>query len=223
MATNEEIHKIDTAQLLSILNNEEELIIKPRNFADDYDIGGVECGRVVSRVNKTLFDYRIGDKAVSSRLPSIFNRRIVLLNPITKEVVIEFYHKRLPLLFKACYKQEIRCLTGEINGTQSIGSIQKRLVFGKIWYDVYDGVREHIASLALRKSHIRSKIQHRVPEVSIFDTDETKNIGHIYPFSTDLERSEYGNAVAMKIPHNLPVETKAILLIATLMIKSRVN
>ncbi|CAF3932868.1 unnamed protein product [Rotaria magnacalcarata] len=209
MATSEGIHKIDTVQLLSILNNEEELIVKPRNFAHGYDTGGVECGRIVSRVNKTLFDYRIGDKAVLSRLPSIFNRRIVLLNPITKEAVIEFYHKRLPLLFKACYKQD--------------SVFFYRLAFGKVWYDVYDGIREHIASLALRKSHIRSKIQHRVPEVLIFDKDETKDIGHIYPFSTDLERSEYGNAVAMKIPHNLPVETKAILLIATLMIKSRVN
>ncbi|CAF3348174.1 unnamed protein product [Rotaria sp. Silwood1] len=66
--------------------------------------------------------------------------------------------------------------------------------------------------------HLRSKIQHRVPEFDIIDNDETTNIGRVYPFSTDLERTEYGKAVAMKIPHNMKVETKATLLMATLII-----
>ncbi len=50
----------------------------------------------------------------------------------------------------------------------------------------------------LRKNHLRGKIQHRVPEFEIIDNDETTNIGRIYPFSMDLERSEYGQAVALK-------------------------
>ena len=50
----------------------------------------------------------------------------------------------------------------------------------------------------LRKNHLRGKIQHRVPEFEIIDNDETTSIGRIYPFSMDLERSEYGQAVALK-------------------------
>jgi hypothetical protein len=72
------------------------------------------------------------------------------------------------------------------------------VAFAKVWYDIYDDRHEHIASLILRKNHIRGKIQHRVPEFEIIDNDETTNIGRIYPFSTDLERSEYGQAVALK-------------------------
>ncbi len=72
------------------------------------------------------------------------------------------------------------------------------MAFAKVWYDIYDNRREHIASLILRKSNLKSKIQHRVPEFEIIDRDETTNIGRIYPFSTDLERSEYGQAVAVK-------------------------
>jgi hypothetical protein len=72
------------------------------------------------------------------------------------------------------------------------------VAFAKVWYDIYSNTREHIASLILRKSHIKSKIQHRVPEFEIIDRDETTNIGRIYPFSMDLERSEYGQAVAVK-------------------------
>ena len=73
-----------------------------------------------------------------------------------------------------------------------------RLAFAKVWYDIYNQRREHQASLMLRKSHLRGKIQHRVPEFEIIGSDETTNIGKIYPFSTDLERSEYRQAVAVK-------------------------
>lgn len=73
-----------------------------------------------------------------------------------------------------------------------------RLVLGKLWYDVYDNNREQIASLTLHSHHLKDKIQHRSPEFSILDVDEMKEIGHIFPFSTDLEGSEYGNAIAMK-------------------------
>lgn len=72
------------------------------------------------------------------------------------------------------------------------------MAFAKVWYDIYNPRREHLASLILRKSHLKSKIQHRVPEFEILDQDETTNIGRIYPFSTDLGRSEYGQAVAVK-------------------------
>ncbi|CAF0995401.1 unnamed protein product [Rotaria sordida] len=73
----------------------------------------------------------------------------------------------------------------------------------------------------LRKSHLKSKIQHRIPEFEIIDNDETTNIGRIYPFSTDLEHSEYGKAVAVKLPQNMKAETKATLLMATLIVKTR--
>ncbi|CAM4873654.1 unnamed protein product [Rotaria socialis] len=69
--------------------------------------------------------------------------------------------------------------------------------------------------------HLRGKIQHRVPEFEIIDNDETAHIGRIYPFSTDLERSEYGRAVAMKISNTMTVEVKAMLLMATLIVKAR--
>ncbi|CAF0732353.1 unnamed protein product [Adineta steineri] len=95
------------------------------------------------------------------------------------------------------------------------------VAFAKVWYDIYDNRREHVASVILRKSHLRSKIQHRVPEFEIIDSDETTNIGRMYPFSTDLERSEYGQAVAVKIPHDMKVETKATLLMVTLILKTR--
>nr|ACD88977.1 hypothetical protein [Adineta vaga] len=73
-----------------------------------------------------------------------------------------------------------------------------RMAFAKVWYDIYDNRREHVASVILRKSHLRGKIQHRVPEFEIIGNDETTSIGRIYPFSTDLERTEYGQAVAVK-------------------------
>ncbi len=72
------------------------------------------------------------------------------------------------------------------------------MVFGKIWYDVYNNKYEHVISLMLRKSHLLSKIHHRILDFEILDNDEITNIGRIYPFSTDLEQSHYGNAVAIK-------------------------
>jgi hypothetical protein len=72
------------------------------------------------------------------------------------------------------------------------------LVFGKIWYDVYNNKYEHVISLMLRKSHLLSKIHHRILDFEILDNDEITNTGRIYPFSTDLEKSHYGNAVAIK-------------------------
>ncbi|CAF1159481.1 unnamed protein product [Rotaria sordida] len=223
MATNERVTNIDTTKLLSVLNNEEELIIKPFQFRTDHETDAAESGKIVSRVNRTLFNYQIVDQWNSSRINLIFSKRITLLNPITKEVILECYQNRLRLLSKVRFKLDIRCLGTQFNEAQSIGSIRKRLAFGKVWYDVYDNRRVHIVSLALRKNHIRGKIQHRVPAVSILNSDESKNIGHIYPYSSDLEQTDYGNAVAMKIPEDMKVETKAILLISTLVLKSRLN
>lgn len=65
----------DIPAFLAILNNEEELIIKPLQlgkrsgrlecFVDCFqgsasETGAIECGKVVSRLNKSLFDYQIG-------------------------------------------------------------------------------------------------------------------------------------------------------------------
>lgn len=86
----------------------------------------------------------------------------------------------------------------ECNLNSFILFIDYRVAFGKVWYDIYDNRREHAVSLMLRKGHLRSKIQHRVPEFEIIDNDETTKIGRIYPFSTDLERSDYRKAVAVK-------------------------
>lgn len=73
-----------------------------------------------------------------------------------------------------------------------------RLAFGKVWYDLYDRRRERKISLVLRKNHLRGKLQHRVPEFTIIDNDEASQIGRIYLYSTDLQRTEYGQAVAVK-------------------------
>ena len=76
--------------------------------------------------------------------------------------------------------------------------INCRVAFGKVWYDIYDMSHEHIASLVLRKSHLRGKIQRRVPEFDIIDKNETASIGKISLFSTDLEQSEHGQAIVAK-------------------------
>ena len=73
-----------------------------------------------------------------------------------------------------------------------------RLALGKVRYGIYDPKRERVISVVLRKSHLRSKIHHRVLDIDIFERDESKSIGRIYPYSTHLERSEYGPATAMK-------------------------
>ncbi len=74
MATNDAV--MNVAKNLAILSNEEELIIKPfqpgkmisqfklflycfiKGSAND--AGAIECGKIVSRMNKVLFDYQIG-------------------------------------------------------------------------------------------------------------------------------------------------------------------
>jgi hypothetical protein len=72
------------------------------------------------------------------------------------------------------------------------------LAFIRVWYDVYNNKHERVVSIRLRKSYLRSKIQYCVPEFEILDSDAITNIGRIYPYSTDFERSEYGHAVAMR-------------------------
>jgi hypothetical protein len=82
MANSDEV--IDMAKILAILGNEEELIIKPfqpgKNifykiiffFFDIQgaanEIGAIECGKIVSRLNKALFDYQIG-KIIQKMIP----------------------------------------------------------------------------------------------------------------------------------------------------------
>lgn len=77
MATNDEV--VDIGRILATLLNEEELIIKPfqpgKNSIINLktlifiifkgsanEIGAIECGKIVSRLNKILFDYQIGIK-----------------------------------------------------------------------------------------------------------------------------------------------------------------
>ena len=78
-----------------------------------------------------------------------------------------------------------------------------RIAFAKVWYDVFNNKRERMASLMLRKSHLRSRIQHRIREFQILDHDQKTSIGRIYPFSTNLQGTEYRNAVAIKSLINL--------------------
>ena len=73
-----------------------------------------------------------------------------------------------------------------------------RIAFAKVWYNVYNNKRERVASLMLRKSHLRSKIQHRIPEFDILDVDQKTKIGRISPFSTNLQGTGYRTAVAIK-------------------------
>ena len=77
-------------------------------------------------------------------------------------------------------------------------SLLCRFAFAKIWINAYNNKDEHVASLMLRKTDLRGKIHHRILECEIFDNDQLTNIGRIYPFSTDLERSEYRHAAAVK-------------------------
>jgi hypothetical protein len=74
--------------VLAILNNEEELIIKPLQLGKRFDrvecivdcfqcsaneTGAIECGKVVSRLNKSLFDYQIGEM-IDFQCSSLLNR-----------------------------------------------------------------------------------------------------------------------------------------------------
>jgi hypothetical protein len=89
----------------------------------------------------------------------------------------------------------------------------------------------------LRKNHLKSKIQHRIHEFEILDGDKMTNIGRIYPYSMNLERTKYGHAVAMRslfmiiyshfgflcccffiVPKDMKLEIKATLLMATLIL-----
>ena len=123
MTRQEEVY--DIPAFLAILNNEEELIIKPLQLgkgADRFEYfvhcfqgsasetGAIECGKVVSRLNKSLFDYQIGkmidfqtlflirlpisagDKTNASIFNAIFSQRILLTQPGTKRVTSRFSH-----------------------------------------------------------------------------------------------------------------------------------
>lgn len=74
------------------------------------EIGATECGKIVSRLNKVLFDYQIGkinqdnsytfkrnclflgDKANLSIISSIFSRRIIITVPETKQVKFDHFY-----------------------------------------------------------------------------------------------------------------------------------
>nr|ACD88951.1 hypothetical protein [Adineta vaga] len=198
----------NTTKLLSILENEGEILVKP-----------FHAGKIIS--NRTECD-----ETNTSMLDSFRNQKITLFDAETKQVntlLLELYYNRFPLFCKIFPKQYIRCLSTVSNGSQSIGSIQQRLTFGKSCYDVYNSQYEHINTLILRKSYFRSKIQHRISEYEILDRNEIDIIGRIYPFSTDLERSQYGQAVAIKLPQDMNVEIKATLVIAVLILKTRLH
>ncbi|CAF0930277.1 unnamed protein product [Adineta steineri] len=126
MANSNEIN--DMAKILAVLSNEEELIIKPFQSTTANEIGAVECGKIVSRVNKALFDYQIGDKANTSTLNSIFTHRIILAIPGTKQIVLEFYHNRLPLFCQTCCKQDVQCKTTVSDESLVVGSVRQGYV-----------------------------------------------------------------------------------------------
>ncbi len=110
-----------------------------------------------------------------------------------------------------------------------------RLAFAKIWYDIYNIKREHVVSLMLRKSSLRSTIQHRIREFEILDNDKSTTIGRIYPYSMNLEQTIFRHAVAMRslfiilsicyfecyfflVPKDMKIEIKATLLISALIL-----
>ncbi|CAF0804323.1 unnamed protein product [Rotaria sp. Silwood1] len=84
MTTNEEVLNVE--KILTVLSNEDEFIFKPFQPGSANEIGAIECGKIVSRVNKVLFDYQIGDKTNPSILNSVFSQRIILTMPETKQV-----------------------------------------------------------------------------------------------------------------------------------------
>lgn len=73
-----------------------------------------------------------------------------------------------------------------------------RLTFGRTHYDIYNSEHEHHVTLVLRKDLLLGRIQHQTPEFEILKKNSRTRVGHIYPFSTDLERSPYEEAVAIK-------------------------
>ncbi|CAF2362410.1 unnamed protein product [Rotaria sp. Silwood2] len=126
MAVNDGVFNV--AKILALLSNEEEFILKPFQNGFANEIGAIECGKIVSRVNKVLFNYQIGDKTNPSVLNSILSQRIILMMPETKQVVLELYQNRLPLPCQMCTKQEVRCLPTISSESQSIGSIRRGYV-----------------------------------------------------------------------------------------------
>ncbi|CAF1363885.1 unnamed protein product [Adineta steineri] len=218
-----DIKNTDTTNLLSILQREEEMIIKPFHPDTMEKNGAVECGKIVSRTNKILFNYQIGDKKHTSILSSILNHKIILFHPKTNQKIIELYCNRVPFLSKISSKQNVRCITSLFNSFQSIGYLQQKFALNKLRYNVYNTDYKHAVSLILRKNYLIKKIQHRVSEFEIINKNEISSIGRIYPFSTDLERSQYGQAIAIKLPQDMNVELKATLLISALILKSRIN
>ncbi|CAF0919431.1 unnamed protein product [Rotaria sordida] len=86
MAINDEV--LNVPKILDVLSNEEEFIFKPFQHTIANDIGAIECGKIVSRINKVLFDYQIGDKTNPSLIDSIFTQRIILTIPGTKQVKV---------------------------------------------------------------------------------------------------------------------------------------
>ncbi|CAF0995365.1 unnamed protein product [Rotaria sordida] len=125
MAINDEV--LNVPKILDVLSNEEEFIFKPFQHTIANDIGAIECGKIVSRINKVLFDYQIGDKTNPSLIDSIFTQRIILTIPGTKQL----YENRLPLLCQMCSRQEVQCLPTIASESQSIGSIRRGYVFKK--------------------------------------------------------------------------------------------
>nr|ACF16066.1 hypothetical protein [Adineta vaga] len=132
MADNDQI--TDITNILRILSNEEELIIKPFQSTSVNDIGAVECGKIVSRINKPLFDYQIGDKTNTSVFNSVFTQRIILTNPGTKQIVFEFYQNRLPQFCQICCKQEVQCRSIISNESVVVGSVRQGYVQMKNYF-----------------------------------------------------------------------------------------
>ncbi|CAF0760484.1 unnamed protein product [Adineta ricciae] len=122
------MENVDIGSVLNILNNEEEIIIKPFQSASGNDVGAIECGRIVSRLNKTLFDYQIGDKTNTSVFSSVFTQRIILTIPGTKQAVLEFYQNCLPHFCQICCKQEVQCISSVSNESFAIGSVRQGYV-----------------------------------------------------------------------------------------------
>ena len=86
-----------------------------------------------------------------------------------------------------------------------------RIGLGKPCYHVYNSQYEHIYTLILRKSYLRSKIQHRISEYEILDQNKTHIIGRICPFSTDVERSQYGQATSIKCTIYLTITSHVLV------------
>jgi len=160
-------------------------------------------------------------------LDSLFGHKIILSNPDTKQGIIELYQHRLPLMCLSCCQEEVRATSASTssdefsnnNNSDLLGFIRQGMAFHKVWYDVYDYRRDHILSVMLKKSHIKRKILHEVPEFEIVGGDETTSIGRIYPYSTDTEMSDYGNAIAIKLPQDMQVKTKATLIASAIVMK----